>query len=412
MARLQHHFHDAVHLVLLHHVQHMLDAARVRRHDRAVDLQVTVGNCAKDVGGVFVHKHALRALARAIVNAHDDAACAFSRHAHLLDNAARGAAGDHDALGVFRHGALPRLVSATALRGQVFENLRILLHIERERGTQKRGHQFDTAHGRRLKLLQTVQVEHGATHAVATTHGLAQLLVGNLHVEALLELLFQQLAFFVPDIGSVAAVARLRKLHNVHGLDVGKQLIHLFLAIARGFAKNHVGEIRERALVRERETVRTFDKRAEVFRQHRFGVGDGLVIHAAQANGAGAGRIDQLKRAVRAQVTAQLAAVLLVVHSVDEAGAARFVERFVNAGQVGGNRRLRGGVVHEGLYSIARLKRRNAAANTHSNRLTLREKYAQRQKRRTYNEPKYNTANNMLGAFGARAERINNVSPH
>ena len=147
-------------------------------------------------------------------------------------------------------------------------------------------------------MLQVVQAHHGATDAVAFAHRLAQRLVGDLHIEALLELLFEQLAFLVPDVAGVGAVASLRQLHDMHRLDVGKQLVHLLLAIAGGLAQDHVAEIGERALVGEREAVRALDERAEVFRQHRFGIGDGLVIHAAQAHRACARGIDQLKRAV------------------------------------------------------------------------------------------------------------------
>ena len=47
VARLQHHFDHAVDLVFLHHIHHMLDAAVVGGHDRAIDLQIATGDGAK-----------------------------------------------------------------------------------------------------------------------------------------------------------------------------------------------------------------------------------------------------------------------------------------------------------------------------------------------------------------------------
>ena len=141
----------------------------------------------------------------------------------------------------------------------------------------------------------------------------------------------------------------------MHGFDVGEQLVHLLLAIAGGLAQDHVAEVGEGAFVGEREAVGALDERAEVFRQHGLGIGDGFVVHAAQAHRTRSRGVHQLKRAVRAQVAAQLAAFLLVVHGVDEAGAARLVEGVVDTGQVDGHRRLVCGVEHESLYSFSRL---------------------------------------------------------
>lgn len=81
-------------------------------------------------------------------------------------------------------------------------------------------------------------------------------LIGDFHIEALLELLFEQLAFLVPDIAGISAVAGLGQLHDVHRLDVGEQLVHLLLAVARGFAQDHVAEVGEGTFVGERENHR------------------------------------------------------------------------------------------------------------------------------------------------------------
>ena len=220
MARLQHALHHAVDVILLAHGQRILHTAVVRRHDRAVDVEVAVGDGAQDVGRVRVDHHGSCALARAIVHAHDHAAIGLDGATDLVDHAAHRAAGDQNALGIRRDRALARVVGLAQLGDLLLQLLRIGLDIKAERTGKHGAHQVDAAHGRRLVSLQCKHLELGRTQAVATTDGSAQVIVGNRDAVEALELLLEQAALLVPAFTLVGTIATLRKMQNVRALEL------------------------------------------------------------------------------------------------------------------------------------------------------------------------------------------------
>ena len=207
-------------MVLLAHGQCVLHAAVVRRHDRAVDIQVTVGDGAQNVGRVRVDHHSRCALARAVVHAHDHTAVGLDGATDLVDYAAHRAAGDQNALGIRRNRALARVVGLAQLDNLLLQLLRIGLDIKAERTGKHGTHQVDAAHGRRLVGLQRKHFELGRTQAVATTNGSAQVIVGNRDAVETLELLLEQASLLVPAFTLVGAIAALRKMQNVRALEL------------------------------------------------------------------------------------------------------------------------------------------------------------------------------------------------
>ena len=220
MARLEHALYHAIDMVLLAHGQRVLHAAVVRRHDRAVDIQVAVGDGAQNVGRVRVDHHSRRALARAVVHAHDHAAVGLDGAANLVDHTAHRATGDQNALGVRRNRALARVVGLAQHGDLLLQLLRIGLNIKAERTGKHSAHQVDAAHGRRLIGLQRKHLELGRTQAVATTDGSTQVIVGNRDAVEALELLLEQAALLVPAFTLVGAITTLRKMQNVRALEL------------------------------------------------------------------------------------------------------------------------------------------------------------------------------------------------
>ena len=207
-------------MILLAHSQRVFHTTVVGRHDRAVDVQVAVGDGAQDVGSLRIDHHGRRALARAVVHAHDHAAVGLDGATDLVDHAAHRAAGDQDALGICRDRALASLVGLTQLGDLLLQLLRIGLDIKAERTGEHGAHQVDAAHGRRLVGLQRKHLELGRTQAVATTHGGAQVVIGNRDAVEALELILEQAALLVPALALVGAIATLRKMQNVRALEL------------------------------------------------------------------------------------------------------------------------------------------------------------------------------------------------
>ena len=220
MARLEHALHYAIDVILLAHGQRVFHTTVVGRHDRAVDIQVAVGDGTQDVGSLRVDHHGRRALARAVVHAHDHTAVGLDGAADLVDHTAHRATGDQNALGIRRNRALARVVGLAQLGDLLLQLLRIGLDIKAERAGKHSAHQVDAAHGRRLVGLQRKHVELGCTQAVATTDGSAQVIVGNRDAVEALELLLEQAALLVPALALVGAVAALRKMQNVRALEL------------------------------------------------------------------------------------------------------------------------------------------------------------------------------------------------
>ena len=207
-------------MILLAHGQRVFHTTVVGRHDRAVDVQVAVGDGAQDVGSIRVDHHGRRALARAVVHAHDHTAVGLDGATDLVDYAAHRAAGDQNALGIRRNRALARVVGLAQLDNLLLQLLRIGLDIKAERTGKHGTHQVDAAHGRRLVGLQRKHLELGRTQAVATTHGGAQVVIGNRDAVEALELLLEQAALLVPALALVGAIATLRKMQNVRALEL------------------------------------------------------------------------------------------------------------------------------------------------------------------------------------------------
>ena len=220
MARLEHALHYTIDVILLAHGQRVFHTAVVGRHDRAVDIQVAVGDGAQDVGSLRIDHHGRRALARAVVHAHDHAAVGLDGATYLVDHTAHRATGDQNALGVRRNRALARVVGLAQLGDLLLQLLRIGLDIKAKRTGKHGAHQVDAAHGRRLVGLQRKHLELGRTQAVAATDGSAQVIVGNRDAVEALELLLEQAALLVPALALVGAVAALRKMQNVRALEL------------------------------------------------------------------------------------------------------------------------------------------------------------------------------------------------
>ena len=220
MARLEHILHHTVDVVFLAHGQGVVHTTVVGRHDRAVDIQVAVGDGAQDVGSLRVDHHGRRTLARAVVHANDHAAVGLDGATDLVDHTAHRAAGDQNALGIRRNRALARVVGLAQLGNLLLQLLRIGLDIKTKRTGKHGAHQVDAAHGRRLVGLQRKHLELGRTQAVATTDRSAQVIVGNRDAVEALELLLEQAALLVPALALVGAVAALRKMQNVRTLEL------------------------------------------------------------------------------------------------------------------------------------------------------------------------------------------------
>ena len=222
MARLEHALHHAIDVILLAHGQRVFHTAVVGRHDRAVDIQVAVGNGAQDVGSLRIDHHGRRALARAVVHAHDHAAVGLDGAADFVDHAAHRAAGNQNALGIRRNRALARVVGLAQLGDLLLQLLRIGLDIKAKRTGKHSAHQVDAAHGRRLVGLQRKHLELGSTQAIATTDGSAQVVIGDRNTVEVLELLLEQTALLVPALALVGAIATLWQVQNVRALELVK----------------------------------------------------------------------------------------------------------------------------------------------------------------------------------------------
>ena len=220
MARLEHILHHTVDMVFLAHGQGVVHTTVIGRHDRAVNVEVAVGDGAQDVGSLRVDHHGHRALARAVVHTHDHTAVGLDSTADLVDHAAHRATGDQNALGVRRNRALARVVGLAQPGNLLLQLLRIGLDIKAKRTGKHGAHQVDAAHSRRLVGLQRKHVELGRTQAVATTDGSAQVIVGNRDAVETLELLLEQAALLVPAFTLVGAIATLRKMQNVRALEL------------------------------------------------------------------------------------------------------------------------------------------------------------------------------------------------
>ena len=333
MARLQHALDHAIDVVLLAHGQRVVHAAVVGRHDRAVDVQIAIGDSAQDIGRVGVNHHGGRTLARAVVHAHDHAAVGLDGAADLVDHATHRTAGNEDALGIRRNGALARVVSLAQGSDLLLQLLRIGLDIKAERTGKHGAHQVDAAHGRRLVGLQRKHLELGGAQAVATTDGSAQVVIGNRNAVEVLELLLEQATLLVPALALVGTVTALRQMQNVRALELIEQLVHLLLAVAGGLADDHVAKVRKRALLRVGKAVGRLDERAQVCRQHLLGLGNHLVGRAAQGHARSARGIDNLERRIAAQKTDQAIAGLLVVLNANKRRLALLVELLKRARQ-------------------------------------------------------------------------------
>ena len=220
MARLEHALHYAIDVILLAHGQRVFHTTVVGRHDRAVDIQIAVGDGAQNVGSLRVDHHGRRALARAVVHAHDHTAVGLDSTADLVDHAAHRAAGDQNALGVCRDRALTRVVGLAQLDNLLLQLLRIGLDIKAERTGKHGAHQVDAAHGRRLVGLQRKHLELGGTQAITTTDSGAQVVIGDRNTVEVLELLLKQTALLVPALTLVGTIATLRKMQNVRALEL------------------------------------------------------------------------------------------------------------------------------------------------------------------------------------------------
>ena len=207
-------------MILLAHSQRVFHTTVVGRHDRAVDVQVAVGDGAQDVGSLRIDHHGRRALARAVVHAHDHAAVGLDGATDLVDHAAHRAAGDQNALGVCRDRALARVVGLAQLGNLLLQLLRIGLDIKAERTGKHGAHQIDAAHGRRLVGLQRKHLELGRTQAVAATDGSTKVVIGDRNTVEVLELLLEQAALLVPAFTLVGAIATLRQVQNVRTLEL------------------------------------------------------------------------------------------------------------------------------------------------------------------------------------------------
>ena len=220
MARLEHVLHYAIDVILLAHGQRVFHTTVVGRHDRTVDIQVAVCDGAQDVGSLRIDHHGRRALARAVVHAHDHTAVGLDGATDLVDHTAHRATGDQNALGIRRNRALARVVGLAQLDDLLLQLLRIGLDIKAERTSKHSAHQVDAAHGRRLVGLQGKHVELGRTQAVATTDGSAQVIVSDRDTVEVLELLLEQAALLVPALALVGAIAALRQVQNVRALEL------------------------------------------------------------------------------------------------------------------------------------------------------------------------------------------------
>ena len=313
-------------MILLAHSQRVFHTTVVGRHDRAVDVQVAVSDGAQDVGSLRIDHHGRRALARAVVHAHDHAAVGLDGATDLVDHAAHRAAGDQDALGICRDRALARVVGLAQLGNLLLQLLRIGLDIKTERTGKHGAHQVDAAHSRRLIGLQGEHLELGRTQTVATAHGGAQVVIGNRDAVEALELLLEQAALLVPAFTLVGAIATLRKMQNVRALELVEQLVHLLLAVAGGLADDHVAKVRKRALLRVGKAVRRFDERTQICRQHLLGLGNHLIGRTAQSDTCGPRGIDNLERRIAAQEADQAIARLFVILNANKRRLALLVE--------------------------------------------------------------------------------------
>ena len=313
-------------MVLLAHGQCVLHTTVVGRHDRAVDIQVAVGDGAKDVGSLRVDHHGRRALARAVVHAHDHTAVGLDGTTDLVDHTAHRATGDQNALGIRRNRALARVVGLAQLGDLLLQLLRIGLDIKAERTGKHGAHQVDAAHGRRLVGLQCKHLELGSTQAVATTDGSAQVIVGNRDAVEALKLFLEQAALLVPAFTLVGAIATLRQVQNVRALELVEQLVHLLLAVAGGLADDHVAKVRKRALLRVGKAVRRFDERTQICRQHLLGLGNHLIGRTAQSHARSPRGIDNLERRIAAQKADQAITRLLVILDANKRRLALLVE--------------------------------------------------------------------------------------
>ena len=333
MARLQHALNDAIDVVLLAHGQRVVHAAVIGRHDRAVDVQIAIGDGTQNVRCIRVDHHGRCTLARAVVHAHDHAAVGLDGATDLVDHATHRAAGNKDALGIRRNGALARVVSLAQGSDLLLQLLRIGLDIKAERTGKHGAHQVDAAHSRRLVGLQRKHLELSGAQAVATTHGSAQVVIGNRDAVKALELLLKQAALLVPALALVDTVATLRQMQNMRALELVEELVHLLLAVAGGFADDHVAKVRKRALLRVGKAVGRLDERAQICRQHLLGLGNYLVGRTAQGDACSPRGIDNLERRIAAQKTDQAIAGLLVVLNANKRRLALLVELLKRARQ-------------------------------------------------------------------------------
>ena len=109
-------------------------------------------------------------------------------------------------------------------------------------------------------------------------------------------------------------------MQNIGLFPLPQQLIHLFLAVAGGFAHDQVGKIGVRAFVGEIKAVAGLDQRAKIPRKYALCRRDGLGTHAAQADGQQTGSVQNLQRRKGAKTARHLFSGLLGSFDFQKAG--------------------------------------------------------------------------------------------
>ena len=128
--------------------------------------------------------------------------------------------GYKDALGIRRDRTLPRLVCRLARDHGVLDLPGEVLDIEVERAGEHGAHELHTAHDGRLLGLELEHLELSLAQTVATAHGITQVVIGDRDAVKLLEALLEQHALPIPALTLVGAVAALRKMQDVRGLEL------------------------------------------------------------------------------------------------------------------------------------------------------------------------------------------------
>lgn len=130
-------------------------------------------------------------------------------------------------------------------------------------------------------------------------------------------------------------------------LDVIEELVHLLFAVACGFTDDQIGKVCEGAVLAYGKPVGAFNKWADVFREMLLRCCIAGVVHAAKGDSARSRCVGDFKRAVRAQVAYELAAIFLECLYAHEAIAVGLVEFIEFRGQI--DRCGHGGVLSSGV---------------------------------------------------------------